>query len=281
MSEAEHNKEAVELDEHIRECVSGLNDILEAVPNDHVALELLAYIYEHAGDTDKANGYLVKLAEAIVADGDHHMASYVYERMLENGLCQDVSSGGAELCELVQQLISQSGAVDLGEDITAGSATVAGSFSVSDELAFAWALLEAGELTEQEYAAVAHDMAEMATDGHLSTISVLHVLEARAFGGMERVMGFVAGNLNVPVVSLPLFDIPDEAKVLLPFEFMVRRGVLVFDFIAGDALVVVMNPLNNNLRSQIESMLKRKCHYYIALPAEFDDAVQSSKSISE
>jgi hypothetical protein len=113
----------------------------------------------------------------------------------------------------------------------------------------------------------------MAADGHLSTISVLHALAARSFSGMERLMGYVAGDAKVPVVLLQLFNIQDSMHSLLPLDFMIKRGVMVFDMIGEDALVVVMNPIDTALRKQVESQLKRVCHYYISLPSEFDEVI--------
>jgi len=244
--------------------------ILEVDPDDQVALETLAYIYQHVGDQAKVNEYLILLGHVIACEGDSHLADYIYERMFEHGLCE---GGGAEVCELVQQLIAKK---TLADDDAFGVITGSGgsaAFKVMDELAFAWHLFKAGELTQDEYASVAHDLSEMAADGHLSTISVLHALEARSFSGMERLMGFVAQETKTPIVSLQLFNIQDSVHSVLPLDFMIKRGVIVFDMIADDALVAVMNPIDTALRKQVESLLKCVCHYYVPLPSDFDAVI--------
>jgi len=49
----------------------------------------------------------------------------------------------------------------------------------------------------------------------------------------------------------------------------------VFELIGKDALVVVMNPYDRQLRRDIETMTGRKCHFFLTLPSEFDKALDS------
>ena len=273
---SEHEADAKQqLDESLTAIVDGLERILDASPNDHATLELLAYIYEYVGDAAKVREYLLRLGTAIVTDGDSDQAAYICERMAEYGLHQD-PQGGSDLYELLMQLVHDLEVAGVAEKpLTTGDAE--GEFSVMDELDFAWQLFQAGELTENEYSRVAHDMYEMASDRHLSTVSVLHVLHAQAFGGMERVMAYVAEHMRVPIISLKSFSIPDGAKTLLPLEFAIRNGAVVFDFIGNDALVAVMNPVNSRLKRQIAAKLQRKCHFYITLPEDLDAVIEGIK----
>jgi len=274
MSDTGNDKDSEAAGEEILSVIKEFEDILAVVPDDQVALETLTYIYDHIGEQSKSNECLVQLGRVVVEEGDAHLAGYVYDRLDEVGLCD---GGDSEVCELVKQLISTK--ISIGDD-TYGDTAVSGgtvSFNVMDELSFAWHVFQAGQLTQEEYSNVAGDLAEMAADGHLSTISALHVLEAQAFSGMERLMGFVARDSKAPIVSLPLFDIPEDLRGVLPVDFMIRHGVIVYGLLADDALVVVMNPLNMELRQYVESKLNRRCHFYISMPSEFDDVIRSIK----
>jgi hypothetical protein len=272
MSDTENDKGSEEAGDEIQSVVKEFEDILAVVPDDQVALETLAYIYEHIGERSKSDEYLVQLGRVIVDEGDAHLAGYVYERLDEAGLCDGTDS---DVCDLVKRLITtkESAGDDTYGDSAASGASV--SFKVMDELSFAWHVFQAGQLTQDEYSDVAGDLAEMTADRHLSTISTLQVLEARAFSGMERLMGFVARDSKTPIVSLPMFDIPEELHSILPLDFMIRYGVIVYGLLAEDALVVVMNPLNMELRRHIENQLQRTCHYYISMPSEFDAVIRS------
>jgi hypothetical protein len=146
--------------------------------------------------------------------------------------------------------------------------------NVADELSFAWHLLEAGILNQEEYAAVAQDVVEMSSTAERGTVSLLHALESRAFNKMERLMTYVASDQSVPVIRLDLFEVPLDAARVLPMQFTRGRGVLVFETIGRtDALVVVLNPYDEELRKELEEAIERRCHYYMTLPSHFDAAV--------
>jgi hypothetical protein len=59
----------------------------------------------------------------------------------------------------------------------------------------------------------------------------------------------------------------------LPVEFMVQRGAMIFGQIEKDVLAVVMNPYSKTIRDDVATITGRKCHFYMALPSEFDAAV--------
>jgi len=146
---------------------------------------------------------------------------------------------------------------------------------MAEELAFAWNLLEAKEISQDEYSSLVQDLTEMSSVDSATTVSVLHVLESRAFKSLDRVLVHVSKECGTPVISLACFEIKPEAFSLLPYDFMVRRGALVFELIGKDALVVVMNPYDRQLRRDIETMTGRKCHFFLTLPSEFDKALDS------
>jgi len=272
MPDSQNSSDLDESSSALINIINSLEQIIEADPDDLVALEMLAHVCHKSGDLEKMGKYMVSLGELIVRSDETNLAGYIYDRMKEVGLCEDA---GGDVCALVEQLALKKSVVenDGYDELVVNDASYA--FKVMDELSFAWRLFEAGELTQDEYAGVAKDLSDMTADGHLSTISVLHCLDARSFAGMERVMGFIAKDAKVPIVTLPLFDIQNEVLGLLPFDFMIRRGVLVYDLIGDDALVVVMNPVDATLRRQIESQLQKKCHYFISLPEEFDAVIKS------
>ncbi len=252
--------------------IAAFETILEAMPDDRASLETLSHAYEHIGDQAKTLEYLLRLGDVIVRDGDAEAASHIAEKLKAFGSDDERL---ISVVERLERLGSEAQSPAGTEEVSTGGGAGAPShaFRVADELSFAWRLFEAGELTQEEYASVAQDLSEMSADDHLSTASVLHTLEARAFSGMERLMGYVARDAQTPIVSLLSFDIQKETHSLLPTEFIIRRGAVVFDLIADDALVVVMNPYDEALREQVQARVGKPCHFFISLPAEFDAAV--------
>ena len=107
-----------------------------------------------------------------------------------------------------------------------------------------------------------------------TTVSVLHVLESRAFRNLEKAMNFAAKECGTPIISITCFDLRPEATSLLSREFMVKRGAMIFELLGKDALAVVMNPYDRQLRREVEEMSGRKCHFFMTLPSEFDKALE-------
>ena len=106
------------------------------------------------------------------------------------------------------------------------------------------------------------------------TVSVLHVLEGRSHPSLERIINYFAHHCGTPYVSLASFDLQPAAIGLLPLDFMVRRGTMIFDLIGKEGMAVVMNPLDDELRKDVEAQARIKCHFYVALPSEFDQAIE-------
>jgi len=138
-------------------------------------------------------------------------------------------------------------------------------------------LMEADLLTQEEYASVVQDLTEMSSGDPNSTVSVLHALEVRGFKGFERLINAVAKEYEMPFVRLSSFSVPNSALDMLPLKFMIRRGAMVFDFVGKDALVVLMNPYDEQLRQQVEALTQRRCHYYLTLPSEYDRVLTELK----
>ena len=74
--------------------------------------------------------------------------------------------------------------------------------SVDSEMDLAWRLLQAQEITEDEYSAFAQDLTENSTKNIEVPVTLLHVLNDRAYTNYERVMVFLAHESGVPIVSL-------------------------------------------------------------------------------
>jgi hypothetical protein len=255
------------------------------MPDDRSSLETLSHAYEHVGDRVKALDYLIKLANVVLAESDAETAPLVLERL------QEYTDAGAEVHHAVQQLQELQSATpsttatldDMelsSEDLSQESASLRGKpqkdlseFRVTDELAFAWKLFEAGEISQEDYSVVAQDLAELSIDPHLSTVSVLHVLEHKAFAGIERVMGYASRDTKTPLISLKAYEVPEETFLLLPPSFTIRRGAVVFGRLLDELLVAVMNPYDMGLRKDVEKQTGLTCHFFMTIPGEFDGLI--------
>lgn len=289
------SKKQQDLEAEVWGAIQAFEQILEAIPNDRASLEALWNAYEQIGDYAKSKEYLIRLGSVLVDEGDADAARELIEKLAS---LAEEDPAARQLLDKVMKL-SDGGLASLTPEAnkpaappppsgvaTAGpmtrSAPVEGvrtQFSMADELAFAWGLLEANQLTQEEYSSVVQDLTEMSAVESATTVSVLHVLESRAFKNLEKIMVYVSKECGTPIVSLANFDFKPEEVALLPMEFMMGRGAFAFEVLGRDALVALMNPYDKQLRKDVETILNRRCHYYMTLPSEFDKAINNIATV--
>lgn len=268
-----------DVEEEVLNAISAFEQILEAMPNDRASLEALAHAYEQINDHARAKDYMLRLGNVLVEEADVEATQELLKK-IEPYAEEDPET--QELIVRIKKLTSEQimGAtpgeaeVQIRKPQVKADEVVSMSFNIADELSFAWNLLEAKELTQEEYASVVQDLTEMSAGDSFAAISVLHVLEARGFKNLEKIIAFVSKECDTPVISLTSFEVQPKAISILPMDFVVRRGVLLFELVGKDGLAVVMNPYDKQLRKDVETLAERKCHFYTTLPSEFDRTLE-------
>lgn len=280
-------------DDELFGAILAFEQILEAMPDDHTSLETLWHAYEQIGDLSKARDYMLRLANVICSEQDAVAAKDILAAIRE-AVGDNSDDESAELIAKLEELSTDSATEVMPQDDEQTGADEEGKekesapvvemsgkkkealqrgFSIADELSFAWNLLEKNELSQDEYSAVVQDLTEMSASDSSATVSVLHVLEARAFKNLERIMGLVSKECGTPIVSLDCFDLQLETVRLLPLEFMQRRGALAFESLGKVALVVVLNAYDRQLKTDVETLAGVPCNFFMALPSDFDLAL--------
>jgi len=145
---------------------------------------------------------------------------------------------------------------------------------ITAELTMAWNVHQAQVFTEEEYSAVVHDLSELCTRQLDVPVTVLHVLGDRHSASLERVIQFVALDSNTPFVRLNRFDMdPTLINNPLPENTARHLGALVFDEMADDALVAILNPYDDALKEHVKQQLKTNCHFFLTNTEEYDAAI--------
>lgn len=271
--------------------IAAFEQILEAIPNDRTSLETLAHAYEQIGDLARAKEYTVRLADVVMGEADQQEAQNLLPKL------ETYAAGDPVATEVLQRLKaftvsagapavkpappSHTDDKDKNKDkdkketraAPAPATHARSSFNIANELPLAWNLLKANELTQEEYSSVVQDLTELSATDASVTVSVLHVLHDRAFKNMSKVLTTLAKDCSTPIISLANFDLQQEAYALLPMDFMIKRGVIIFDFFGDSALAVVLNPYDKELMKEVEALAGRKCFFYLTPPAEFDAAI--------
>ncbi len=291
-------KDKQDLEAEVWNAITAFEQILEAMPNDRASLEALSHAYEQIGDLTKAKEYFVRLGNVLLEEGDAAAGGELLEKL--RSYAQDdeevaqlvgkieAEGGGAAAPQLSTQAVESLG-TGFEDNAEPSSETplpkktpqVSTAFNMAEELAMAWNLMEANELTQEEYASVVQDLTEMSAGDSVATISVLHVLEARGFKYLEKLIASLVQSCSTPFISLENFELTWAATSIVPREFMLKRGGMVFELLGNNALAVVMNPYDKQLRKDVETLAGRKCHFYITLPSDFDKACETAVELAE
>lgn len=261
------------------EAISAFEQILEVIPNDVVALDALANAYEIIGDLTRSGDYYIRLATAYLEQGDVVSALGFKEKIESIAGTQEAAREVLARIEAMQQ-VSNSGPAAIKRPVNEQPSQKRAN-TVADELSYAWHLFQSGLLTQEEYAAIAQDLTEVSSNESTVTVSVLHVLHDRGFRTIDQVIAYSSKDTATPIISLNGFEIQREVAALLPVSFVVQQGALAFETLGADVLVVVLNPYNSSLRSDIQSLIGRRCHFFVTTPSEFDAACNRVKSLLE
>lgn len=277
-------------EEEVRGAIHAFEEILESMPNDRVALETLFEGHLMLDQHDNAAKFLARLTETILEENDSEALQGLLPALHQHaGLNADVASllNRAETLIRSSPLPAAKAAPDTPvttHPASSESGRTLPAFNNNDitaELSMAWNIHQAGEFSEEEYAAVVHDLSEL-SNRHLDVpVTVLHVLEDRSSSSLTRVLQFVVQDTNTPFITLSRFDLdPTSINLRLP-EAMVRcRGALVYEVMAKDAMVAILNPYDEELKERIKATLNTKCHFFLTSSEEYDAAVKKLYAVT-
>jgi hypothetical protein len=284
----EESRQREDLENQVWNAIAAFEQIVETIPNDRVSLEALSHAYGQVGDLSRAREYLTRLINVVIEEKDRDAVEMLRDRMValeaSDPLARETLSRMDAFLEAFDGEVRH---FDLAEEshekpaATKADETEWRSSHVTSELSFAWTLFQAGELTQEDYAMVAQDLSAISTNASLVTVSVLHALHDRGGRSMDRILAYSARDSGVPMIPLSLFEVQDQVFQLLAREFIIRFGVMPFEMMGNDVLVVLLNPYNKQLRDKVESMIGRRCHYFITSPAEFDATIEQKKLKTE
>lgn len=280
MDDETRNNAASAGESEVWSAISAFEQILEAMPEDRSSLEALSHAYAQIGDHARAKDYLVRLTRVILKEDDRPAAAGLLEQL------RPYVDDDEDVRELVASIGEIPSEAKADEPVVASPASPAAPavrmrFRMADELAFAWNLHEAGQITQDEYAQVVQDLSEMSVGNNDSTVSLLHVLQGRSFKNIEQIVGYAAIQCGTPIILLSNFDVQRQATSLLPIEFMLARGAIAFELLGSHALVAVLNPYDKQLQEDVQTLTGRPCDFFLTLPSEFERAVERARAFIE
>ena len=258
-------------EKEVRDAIDAFEQILESIPNDRMALETLINAYEQINENKKALEYVIRLADVIDEDHDTETAPRLIEKLRTLG---GNDPGAKQMLESLQKLVVP--VRKTPEPSAARKTPLTPKRKVIDvtaEMALAWNLVQAGELTQEDYSNVVHDLTESSSKNVEVPVTVLHVLHDRTFKNLDKVLTFLSSQSGLPIVSLSNFEVQKDSFKLLTEDFMMHRGAIVFELMGRDALVAILNPYDTELRKDVESMTGKACHFYMVSAESYDNCL--------
>ena len=258
------------------EAIALFEGVLQTTPDDQGALAALAAAYEQKGNTLRARVTLIRLAKVLIDKKDVSGAKSTIEAL--RPLATD-DFDALEALNALQTLVKENpvgagGRSGIGLATTPVPSGVAlGRIVLDREMRLAWDLLEAKEINQDEYATAIDDLTVQTSDSRTSrTVSLLHALVDRSVPGFDRIVRYLSSRGKCPYLDLNAFDVVKIPLNGLPPEYLMRQGAIVFESCGEELLVGILNPVDQKLRTDLESRLGRPCHFYFVTPESFDAA---------
>lgn len=255
----------------LKSAIVAFEQILDAEPNDRLALETLADSYAKLGETAQALTYLTRLADAVIAENDMQAAKDVAARLK---LLPD-SPAVQDTLKRLREHVRKSGAAlapEMKEVI---------AHDITREVSLAWDLMQAGELSEEDYAQVVQDLSENSGKRLEVPVTVLHALHDRNHKGLEKVVAYLARASGRPFISLSHYEVQLDLVGLLPNEYLTHRGAVVYERIGRDLLVAVLNPFDLELQEDVRRLTDRRCHFCVVNAVEYDNMLLNIRKMRE
>lgn len=247
--------------------IAAFEKILEAIPNDRVSLETLADAYEKVGDHTRSLDYAIQLANVLLDESEEDDARELLSRLIA------IAPDDSRIKETSERLKAHTPDKVMADVLEDDEDMSGRSMNIAAEISFAWNLLQANKLTQEEYSKVIHDLSENSARAANTSVSTLHVLNDMHFTNINAVIDFVSVSCKTPFISLANFEITQTSAELLPSAFAIKRGALLFDLMGNDALIAILNPYDDQLPMDVEELTGKLCHFFLVAPDDFDKAL--------
>jgi len=270
------------INNNLADSIAMLEQILEVMPQDADAIKALYSAYRKTGKDEEAFEYLNRLIDVCVGGDDSSQIVFIQQELahFEATFPSEAAAQKARIRILADTTVS-SGTDRSNKEKTSPSAGIRSKEAdISEELALAWRLYEEGQLSQEEYSSVLHDLTEVSSKVLDVPVSVLHVLNDRGFAQMTRLMNHLSTRSGVPALRLSNFELTEGVASVMPIELAAHDGALPFAFFGDDLLVGVLNPFNNALADKVESVSGHRCHTYLVEPEDYDAALGRLRALA-
>ena len=259
------------LGQRVMHSISMLKQILEVMPHDIEAMEVIYRAYRNIGDDDNAFAYLKRLVDVSIEDRDTGAFGFIRHEL------KDYADKKPGIVSFLQERMDVYESLDEGE-LLEEEVDLPNEQDLSDEFALVWRLYEEGQLDQEEYLSVLHDLMDISGRDMDVPASMLHVLNDSGFAHINRIINYLSARSGVPCISLSNFEVSEDVIGILPYKYRAHKGALPFGRLGKDLMVAVLNPFNHRLEDEIETVSGQRCHTFLVEPSDYDLALNRIRS---
>lgn len=269
-----------QVDSKMTEAIAFFEGMLQTMPKDRTALEFLAVAYEQTKQNDKRRDVLIRLVDVLLMENDYRNAKAIAERLkvfhdhMPAMLAVERVAAMTELEDDNESpsqagISSSQGAVfrpkkpskEWPTDVHSISHTTA-----SAEMDLVWYWHDHDFIPKELCMDIMNALTERPVTDTPLLISALAILDEQHPEYTDPVMEKMQRSTNMPAIPIELFEPTPAALQILPRVFCHVKGVLPFTLMGNELLVSLLNPMNEELKLEIQDRTGRVCHFFLVHP---------------
>jgi len=269
-----------QVDAKMTEAIAFFEDMLQTMPKDRTALEFLAVAYEQTKQNDKHRDVLVRLVDVLLMENDYKNAKAIAGRLKKFAdhmpamLAVERVAAMTELDDDNEspsqaETSSSQGAVFTPKKPTKEWPIDVHSIShtaASAEMDLVWYWHDQEVLPKELCMDIMNAITERPVTDTPLLISALAILDEQHPEYTDPTMEKMQVISNMPPIPMELFDPTQTSFQTLPRVFCHIKGALPFALMGNELLVALLNPLNEELKLEIQDRSGRVCHFFLAHP---------------
>jgi hypothetical protein len=282
-----------QVDAKMTEAIAFFEDMLQTMPKDRTALEFLAVAYEQTKQREKRRDVLVRLVDVLLMENDYKNAKAIAERLkkfpdhMPAMLAVERVAAMSELEDDNESpsqagISSSPGSIFTPKKPTKEWPTDVHSIShttASAEMELVWYYHDHEVIPKELCMDIMNALTERPVTDTPLLISALAILDEKHPEYTDPTMEKMQRVSNMPAIPMELFEPTQAALQTLPRVFCHIKGVLPFSLMGNELLVALLNPMNEELKLEIQDRSGRVCHFFLSHPKSWQlifDKISSS-----
>jgi hypothetical protein len=277
----------------LRETIQTYESMLEVFPEDISAMEALLGAYKQAGEEGKLCQVAHTLLPLLTSGGDwrrvQEVAQAVAEVVPEDEVCRKALAEAALILGTTPAPAAAEGEAAAAAEVAAEGGgepeavpfpggrrppTQELAFDIRCELDLAYHLLTHEAIRQAHY----ETAIDLLTESSLSAtgespLCLLQELREIDRVDIGRIVDFLAAEGGLPYIEISHCECQMKAVRLLPLRQAKRLGILPFDQVGDELMVVLLNPVSKELRDRLSRQFGGRLHFFFTSPDEFTAVV--------